>query len=158
MLDVIPGVGRSEYNHGINSDAQKNARRLCLSLCAKINMSIKAKLEEKFLRSQRPIARWVNVIAVLVMSVLSISCYFVIDNFLCKGGACEKLKVMSLAITFSPMFIVYGVIGLYVANYIRVKEDIRVAESDSMALITSLGALFAVLLAMGIWREVGLIA
>jgi len=120
-------------------------------------VSIRDKLEEKFLRQQRPVARWVNVIAVFIMSVLSISCYFIIDHFLCKGGACEKLKVMSLAITFSPMFIVYGVIGLLIANYIRVKEDIRVAESDAIALITSLGVLFVVLLAMGIWREVGLI-
>jgi len=119
-------------------------------------MSIRDKLEERFFRSQRPVARWVNVVAVLVMSLIGMGCYFVIDLLICKGGVCENLKVMSLAITFSPIFILYGIIGLFVANHIRVKENIRVVDSDALALLTSLGAIFVILLTMGIWREMGL--
>ena len=69
---------------------------------------------------------------------------------------CETLKVMSLAIAFSPIFVLYGVIGLFIANHIRVKKYIRVVDSDALALLTSLGALFAILLTMGVWREMGL--
>jgi NADH:ubiquinone oxidoreductase subunit 2 (subunit N) len=119
-------------------------------------MSIVEKLKGIFFRTQKPAARWVNVLVICMSSLLCINCYFIVEIMLCSNNACTDLKITNLAVKLSPFFIVYSVTALFLANYIKNKKDIRVIESDVMALLTVLGGLFIAVISLAIWREVGL--
>lgn len=118
-------------------------------------MSIIEELKERFFRTQKPVARWVNVLVVGMSSLLSICCYFIIVMMLCSNNECTNLKVTALAVTLSPLFLVFSVTALFLANYIKNKKDIRVIESDAIALLTAIGGVFIAVISLAIWREVG---
>jgi hypothetical protein len=113
-------------------------------------MSIKTKFSQLFLTPSGSISRKINIAVQAVTAFTSLGAFYFIKFVACIEVNCTESSLPNLINTLSPLFLVYGICCLIVAIFISKHKNIASIYTDSISLISSIGIIIILVLALSI--------
>lgn len=113
-------------------------------------MSIKEKFSQFFLTPSGSISRKINIAVQVGIACTTLVAFYFVKFVACIEVNCTQNNLTNLVITLSPLFLVYGACCLVAAVFIAKHKNIASIYTDSISLISSIGIVMILLLAMSV--------
>ena len=113
-------------------------------------MSIKTKFSQLFLTPSGSISRKINIAVQAVIAFTALVAFYIVKFVSCIEVNCTENSLSNLVNTLSPLFLVYGACCLVVAFFIAKHKNIASLYADSISLLSSIGIVMILILALSI--------
>ena len=102
-----------------------------------------------------PISRWFDGVLIIICGLGCFLAFYMIEFHLCAKADCSELKITKIWVSFSELYILYGVGAITTGIYlIREKALIRLYRL-AIALSVAMGVLLSTSAVIGVRIELG---